>query len=337
MDADLDSMYKPKKKRSVTLLTFYVLVIYVAIQFFWWSYLMIDQSHEIYTRKMELISAYSNPEQSKIKQDILKKEMVSKWYMIAGEGSVFLGILSLGVVMVRRSFRKESEVMAKQTTFLHSITHEFKSPVASLRLQLETMQKRTLTAEQQGKALANAIDDTERLDVLIEKTLVAARIDNGEVPMHLEFMNLSEKLKEAIPQICRSYPRRNVVTNIQNDVFLHIDPWALNSILSNLLENAFLYSPPDKTVVVGLKWEGNIVQLTIKDQGLGITDKEKNMVFEKFYRADATVGYKGTGLGLFLVDYFVKAHQGTIVVTDNIPSGSIFELSFPTTKTDVHR
>lgn len=298
---------------------------------------MVDQSHEIFNRKMELISAFSSPAETKIKQDALRSEMVKKWYMVTGEGSVFLVILVLGVIMVRRSFRKESELMEKQRTFLHSITHEFKSPVTSLRLQLETLQKRSLTPEQQQKALGNAIDDTERLDKLIEKILMAARIDSGELPNHTEFMNLSEKLKEIIEQISRSYPRRNVVTNIQNDVYLHIDPWALNSIVSNLMENAFLYSPIDKTVVVGLKWEGNIVQLSVKDQGIGIPDKEKSQVFKKFYRSDATQGYKGTGLGLFLTDYFVKVHKGTIVVKDNTPSGSIFEISFPTDKTNVHR
>jgi two-component system sensor histidine kinase CiaH len=326
-----------KQKRSGALLTFYVLVIYIAVQFLWWSYLMVEQSHEIFHSKMELISAFSSPAQSKIKQEILNSEMVRKWLMVAGEGTVFIGILTIGVIMVRRSFRKESELMAKQNTFLHSITHEFKSPVASLRLQLETLQTRNLNPAQQQKALENAIDDTERLDILIEKALVAARIDNGEIPMFTEFMNLSEKLKELITQISRSYPNRNVVTNIQNDVFLHIDPWALNSILSNLMENAFLYSPADKTVVVNLKWEKNIVQLTVKDQGLGINEKDKKNIFRKFYRSDSTKGYKGTGLGLFLVDYFVKAHHGTIAVKDNIPEGSIFELSFPTTKTDAHR
>lgn len=326
-----------KQARSRALLTFNILVVYVAIQFFWWSYLMVNQSYEIFNRKMELISAFSTPADSKAKQDILRKELVKKWYMVVGEGAVFIAILASGVLIVRRSFRKESELVAKQNTFLHSITHEFKSPVASLRLQLETLQTRNLTPDQKQKALANAIDDTERLDILIEKTLVAARIDNGEVPMHVEFMNLSEKLKELIPQICRSYPNRSVVTNIQNDVFLHIDPWALHSILSNLLENAFLYSPADKTVVVNLKWEGNIVQITVKDQGIGIPDIEKQKVLEKFYRSDVTQGYKGTGLGLFLVDYFVKAHQGTIVIKDNTPTGTIFELSFPTHKTDAHR
>jgi len=298
---------------------------------------MVDQSHEIFNRKLELISAFSSPADSKIKQDLLRHEMVQKWYMVAGEGSVFLVILILGVIMVRRSFRKEAELMEKQRTFLHSITHEFKSPVASLRLQLETLQKRSLTAEQQQKALGNAIDDTERLDKLIEKILMAARIDSGELSNMTEFVNLSEKLKELIEQITRSYPRRNVVTNIQNDVFLHIDPWALNSIVSNLMENAFLYSAADKTVVVNLKWEGNIITLSVKDQGLGIPEKEKKNIFKKFYRSDATQGYKGTGLGLFLVDYFVKVHNGTIAVKDNTPEGSIFEISFPITKTNVHR
>ncbi len=298
---------------------------------------MIDQSYEIFHRKMELITAFSSPSDSKIKQDLLRHQMVQKWYMVAGEGSVFLVILFLGVLMVRRSFRKEAEIMEKQRTFLHSITHEFKSPVASLRLQLETLQKRSLTAEQQQKALGNAIDDTERLDKLIEKILMAARIDSGELTNMTEFINLSEKLKELVEQINRSYPRRNVVTNIQNDVFLHIDPWALNSIVSNLMENAFLYSPTDKTVVVSLKWEGNIIMLSVKDQGIGIPEKEKKEVFKKFYRSSSTQGYKGTGLGLFLVDYFVKVHNGTIAVKDNTPEGSIFEISFPTTKTDAHR
>ncbi|HTB31495.1 MAG TPA: HAMP domain-containing sensor histidine kinase [Bacteroidia bacterium] len=325
------------KPRSGALLTFYVLVIYVALQFFWWSYVMVAQSEEIFNRKMELISAYSSPADSKIKQDALRKEMVKKWYMVIGEGSVFLVILSLGVVMVRRSFRKEAELMAKQKTFLHSITHEFKSPVASLRLQLETLQKRNLNPEQQQTALANAIDDTERLDILIEKILMAARIDSGELPNVLEFMNLSEKLKEIIAQISRSYPRRNVVTNIQNDVFLHIDPWALNSIVTNLIENAFLYSPVDKTVVISLKWEGNTVSLSVRDQGIGIPDKDKKQIFQKFYRSDVTQGYKGTGLGLFLVDYFVKVHNGKIEIKDNTPEGSIFDISLPTTKTDAHR
>ena len=206
-----------------------------------------------------------------------------------------------------------------------------------MRLQLETMQKRNLSPDQQKQALANAIDDTERLDMLIEKTLMAARIDNGELPLHIEFVNLSEKLKEIMETISRSYPERNIITNMQHDIFLRIDPWALNSIFTNLLENAFLYSPADKAVTISLISERNTVKLSVADQGIGIPDKEKKKIFQKFYRSDSTRGYKGTGLGLFLVDYFVKMHNGKITVKDNIPQGSIVEIAFQTNKKDGNR
>lgn len=319
------------KQQPGALLIFYVLVIYVVAQFFSWAYFMINQSREIYNGKMALLINSSNP----VAQDTLQKELAGKYYMVAGEGIVFLGILALGVIMVRRSFRKESELVAKQKTFLHSVTHEFKSPVASMRLQLETLQKRSLSREQQQQALANAIDDTDRLDKLIEKILMAARIDSGELSLHAEFINLSEKLKEVIEQVKRSYPQRVVVTNIQDNIYLNIDPWAFNSIVTNLMENAFLYSSADKKVEINLMAEMNSVHLLVKDYGIGIPNEEKKKILQKFYRSNSTQGYKGTGLGLFLVNYFVKVHNGIIEIKDNKPEGSIFEITFPTNKTNV--
>lgn len=310
-----------------------MLVIYVVAQFFSWAYFMIDQSGEIYNGKIALLGANANP----AAQELLHKELVGKYYMVTGEGCVFLFILALGVIIIRRSFRKEAQLVAKQKTFLHSVTHEFKSPVASMRLQLETLQKRSLTPDQQQQALANAIDDTDRLDKLIEKILMAARIDSGEVLIHPELFNLSEKLREVIEQVKRSYPQRNVTANIVDDVFLYIDPWAFNSIVTNLMENAFIYSPGDKNVEINLTADTNRVYLSVKDSGIGIPNQDKNKIFGKFYRSDSTQGYKGTGLGLFLVDYFVKAHNGKIELKDNKPQGSIFEISFPIHKTNVEQ
>lgn len=298
-----------------------------------WAFLMINQSREIYSLKLQLLEPGASPSATKIAQGVLQKELIGKYYMVAGEGIVFLAILALGVIMVRRSFRKESELIAKQKTFLHSVTHEFKSPVASMRLQLETLQKRSLSPEQQQQALANAIDDTDRLDRLIEKILMAARIDSGQLPLHTEYLNISEKLKEMIEQIHRSNPQRNIAIRIQDGISLNIDPWGFESIVTNLLENAFLYSLPDKTVEVSLQTENNAVRLSVKDEGIGIPDDEKKKIFQKFYRSDATQGYKGTGLGLYLTDYFVKAHYGTIEIKNNKPGGSIFEITFPIFKT----
>lgn len=324
------------KQRSGALFTFYVLVIYVVAQFLSWAHLMIDQSREIHNLKLQWLDPHASPAAIKIAQDVLQKELMGKYYMVAGEGIVFIGILALGVIMVRRAFKKESEVIAKQKTFLHSVTHEFKSPVASMRLQLETLQKRSLSHDQQQQALANAIDDTDRLDRLIEKILMAARIDNRQLPLHAEYLNLSEKLKEVIEQIKRSYPQREVITNISSGIFLHIDPWAFESVVTNLMENAFLYSAADKPVEVNLTSTSNTVHLSVKDWGIGIADGERAKIFQKFYRSDTTQGYKGTGLGLFLTDYFVKAHNGTIEIKNNKPEGSIFEITFPIFKSNVN-
>jgi len=324
------------KQRSGALFTFYVLVIYVVAQFLSWAHLMIDQSREIHNLKLQWLDPHASPAAIKIAQDVLQKELLDKYYMVAGEGVVFLGILALGVVMVRRAFKKESELVAKQKTFLHSVTHEFKSPVASMRLQLETLQKRSLSHDQQQQALANAIDDTDRLDKLIEKILMAARIDNRQLPLHPEHLNLSEKLKEVMEQIKRSNPQRNLVTDIPDNVFLQIDPWAFESVVTNLVENALLYSQANKPVEIILAAETNTVRLSVKDQGMGIADGERAKIFEKFYRSDATQGYKGTGLGLFLTDYFVKAHNGHIEIKNNKPEGSIFEIVFPIFKSNVN-
>jgi signal transduction histidine kinase len=315
------------KQRSRALLIFYVLVIYVVAQFLSWAFFMIKQSQEIYNGKLALLPLKSNSDA----QQVLQNELTGKYFMVAGEGFVFVIILTIGVLMVRSTFRKESQLVAKQKTFLHSVTHEFKSPVASMRLQLETLQKRSLSPEQQQQALANAIDDTDRLDRLIEKILMAARIDSGELPVHVEHLNVSLKLKEVIEQVKRSYPQRNIFTSIQDNVVLKIDPWAFDSITTHLIENALLYSVADKPVEIALEADANSMSLLVKDFGVGISDDEKKKILQKFYRSDATQGYKGTGLGLFLVDYFVKAHKGTIEVKDNKPQGSIFEITFPIT------
>lgn len=308
----------PKKQFSRALLPFYVLVIYVLVQFFWWSYHMAQQSNMIYKQQLALNS-----------DNILalKTQLQAKYYMIVGEGSVFLGLMLLGIFQVRKAFKKESELLARQKTFLHSITHEFKSPIASLRLQIETLLKRNLPTDMQQQALNNALEDTDRLDQLLEKILVAARIDNKELPIYPENLNISEKIKETITQVNRAYPARKIEQNISPNVYSYVDAWALSSITTNLIENALLYSAQDKTVAIELAQKGNNAVLEIKDLGVGIPADERKKVFEKFYRLNSTS--KGTGLGLYLVDYFVKKHKGQITIKDNTPQGSIFEVVLP--------
>lgn len=261
------------------------------------------------------------------KRAALQADLQRKWIMIAGEGSVFLGLMLIGIFQVRKAFRKESELLARQKTFLHSVTHEFKSPVASLRLQIETLLKRNLPNDLQQQALSNALEDTDRLDQLLEKILVAARIDNRELPIYPENLNASDKTRDVIAQVGRAYPGRKIEQNIAPNVSIYVDAWAFSSIVTNLLENALLYSPQDKSVEVSLSQKENDAVLIVKDLGKGIPADERSNIFQKFYRLNTTS--KGTGLGLYLVDYFVKKHNGAITVKENSPQGSIFEVVLP--------
>jgi len=282
---------------------------------------MVEQTKIIHGQQVALVMGDT------AKQALLQEELHRKWFMIAGEGSVFLGLMLLGIFQVRKAFRKESELLARQKTFLHSVTHEFKSPIASLRLQIETLLKRNLSADLQQQALNNALEDTDRLDQLLEKILVAARIDNQELPVYPENLNVSEKIKETITQVNRAYPARKIEQNISPNVYSYVDAWAFSSIVTNLLENALLYSPQDKAVTIELTQNGNNAMLEIKDLGTGIPANERKKIFQKFYRLNTTS--KGTGLGLYLVDYFVKKHKGQITIKDNMPHGSIFEVVLP--------
>lgn len=256
-------------------------------------------------------------------------ELRRRWIMIGGEGAVFLSLMVVGIYRVQRSFRKEGELLSRQKTFLHSITHEFKSPVASMRLQLETLLKRNLTEEQQHTSLNNALEDTDRLDQLLEKTLVAARIDNGELPLFPESVDISAILIDCMDKVIRSNPNRKIIQHIEKRLVMYIDTWAFNSIALNLVENALLYSATGTAVEVDLSSNKGNVVLTVKDTGIGIPDAEKKKIFEKFYRLNSSGGYKGTGLGLFLADYLVKKNKGAISVRNNLPQGSIFEAVFP--------
>lgn len=312
---------KQNKQYPRALLPFYVLVIYVLVQFFWWSYLMADQASIIYQQNVAIAAG------DMAKQALLHKELHGRWFMIAGEGSVFLALMLIGIFQVRKAFRKESELLARQKTFLHSVTHEFKSPIASLRLQIETLLKRNLPADLQQQALNNALEDTDRLDQLLEKVLMAARIDNGELPIYPENLNLSDKVKDIVSKIQRSNPGRKIEQSLAENVFVNMDAWALNSIVTNLLENALLYSPQDKAIELALSQRGNDAVLAVKDYGSGIPADERKKIFQKFYRLSTTS--KGTGLGLYLVDYFVKKHKGSITVKENSPQGSIFEVVLP--------
>lgn len=320
------------KGKSRPLFWFYLLVVYIFIQFVWWSYLMIELNNEVYYLKTQVnLFQGESSEEIATKGNELNARLRTRWIMIAGEGSVFVGLLLLGILQIRKTFKKETALAQQQNNFLLSVTHELKSPIASAKLQLQTLEKRELDRAKQKEIIANAISDTERLNNLVENILLAAKIENSVYTLHKELVNLSEYLAEGLKQTISSFHyKRRIDLQIEPGIQLAIDRTSFPSIILNLFENAVKYSAEDSTITIVLKSQTDKVFLLVIDEGIGIDQKEKTRIFEKFYRVgdEEIRKTKGTGLGLYITNYLVQQHHGNITVKNNTPKGSIFEISF---------
>ena len=301
---------------SKVLLQFYLLVTYVLLQFCWWAYMITNLNKEVHDLKLKIeVYTNKNAEELAISQEQLNDKLHKRWLMIAGEGSVFALILGLGIYRTRNTFKKEFELSKQQKNFMLSITHELKSPIASARLQIETLLKRQLPQDKQEFVLNQALQETERLDALVEKILLANRIESSAYFIQKENFNLSALCQKTIENLKNTLLKNNIIFDkIDQDVIVFGDAMAFNSILTNLLDNASKYSAQHSEIEVVLSKERDIITLVIKDQGIGITPSEETKVFNKFYRAgnEETRNTKGTGLGLYIVKNLVNMHQGNI-------------------------
>jgi two-component system, OmpR family, phosphate regulon sensor histidine kinase PhoR len=317
---------------SRSLIRFYILVLYVLLQFIWWGYLMTEQNNEIYQLKSEInLLRHEDPQLVIEHGNDLEEKLRHRRMMIAGEGLVFILLLTFAFMQVRITFNKERQLSEQQKNFLLSVTHELKSPLASVKLIIETLLKRELEKEKQKTLLSNALGDTDRLNKLVENILLAAKIENSAFLLYKENINLSEYLEEEIKQILYlDTPAQKVVMHIQPNVFFPIDKTIFSSIFLNLLENAWKYSPANSPVKIVLKEQGNGLVLNVCDEGIGIPEAEKQKIFKKFYRigSEEIRNTSGTGLGLYIVKYLVEKHNGTILVENNEPKGTIFEVIF---------
>jgi signal transduction histidine kinase len=213
-----------------------------------------------------------------------------------------------------------------------AVTHELKSPLASIKLYMQTMQKHELEVLKSEEIIENVLNETNRLTSLVDNILLSSQIESGIYLMVKEEVNMS-KLTDELLENFALFPHKeniNIHKNIGPDIKLNADINAMNSVIINLIDNAVKYSDDSSNISVELASSNSNVILTVKDEGQGISDAEKAKVFDKFYRqeSESTRKSQGTGLGLYILKYLVEQHNGAISLTDNEPKGSIFEIIF---------
>ena len=281
---------------------FYALIIYAVAELIWWGYMLVTLQPE-------------------------------RTGMILGEGSMFIFVFVFGAVSLHKSIKKERKLHEQKKNFLLSVTHELKSPLASIKLLLQTIQKRDLTKQQTQDFIGKALLDIERLDDMVENMLLASKIDNRSYTFPKAGFNLSVLVDNIVNRLQLNKCDLNeqlINAEIEPKIEITGDKFALTSVVTNLIENAIKYSGPCEVVDVKLYSKNGLIHLEVADHGIGIADNEKSRIFDKFYRvgSEDTRNTKGTGLGLYIVKEVLEKHEASIRVKDNEPTGSIFEVVF---------
>ena len=241
------------------------------------------------------------------------------WAILATGGVLLSGVLA-GVIAYFTLTVKAIRLNQRQSNFIDSVTHELKSPIASLKLYLQTMTQREVGEEQQRDFRRIMLDDVERLDSLINHLLDAARIDGNAKPAGKELIRLDELLRQCAQTTCLRYKVPPDTVHIRSPAVSVISkPVQIEILFRNLIDNAVKYggSPPQVDVVVTTE-DDEQVKVSVTDNGPGIPANQRRKVFRRFVRLGNELqrSSPGTGLGLYLVRHVTKSLGGTIRVRD---------------------
>lgn len=318
-------------KKMITGIYIFVLV-YTVLQLVWWGVLLHQQSRQIaHYEQLELthkMHQFSEPSSFMTEMQRLHYEERMRTLKYIGEGTIFLIIILAGASIVYRAVWKQMRLQQQQQNFLMAVTHELKSPIAIVKLNLETLRKHKLDEEKQNRLLSTTVRETNRLDQLCNNILLASQFEHQKSKPFFEPIDLSQLLGQAIQELRERIQSHDILADIEPEIGMEADKFMMTLMLNNLVENAVKYAPKGTEIRVSLHLEQNDLLMRVCDQGEGIPHAEREKIFMKFYRIgnENTRKSKGSGLGLYLTRKIVEQHGGTIVVSDNLPKGTCFEI-----------
>jgi len=255
-------------------------------------------------------------------------ELTEQW--IGGNALLLVaGILSLIAIMtvlILFSVLLARQILEnrRQTTFVDSVTHELRSPLASIRLGLETLGRQGLSAAHEDRLRAMMLDDVERLSSFIEDILEVTRVEHGAIGQAIGSVDLLELTHRCVLAITRRYgvPVEEIVVDIPPDIRLATDATALEVILKNLLDNAVKYSArPIEVLVRSHRTPLGTTRIEVIDRGIGIPRGKLKRIFDRFYRVDeeSVRARRGTGLGLYVARALIRGLHGQLTAHSEGP------------------
>lgn len=308
-----------------TLMAYWLLFTYIVAALVWWFIDLEQQSFTIFQLEKQLAT-----DSEGINTALIRNKNRNIKYI--GEGVVCLSFLLMGAVIFYRLIRSMFYITHKERNFLLAVTHEFKTPITTIQLNLETLKKKQLPFDTTQKLIQKSIDESKRLNHVYNNLLLAAQFtETKKLSYTFEAIEIGPFVEKILKSYQISHPDRPFKSINQSppDTRIHANPQLIELCILNLLDNARKYSPAPGPVHIIIRClNKKKIAIAVKDEGIGISKNNKKYIFDRFYRVqnEHTRESKGSGLGLYIVREIIRLHKGAIHVSDNAPKGSIFHI-----------
>jgi signal transduction histidine kinase len=272
----------------------------------------------------------------------LEEEQSSRLNRYAWESAFFLVALGVCIAVIWRALRAEAKVLAEQDHFLALVSHQFKTPLASLQLSLETMSMRSLSPAEQRPLIERMLADLTRMETLVTRILDSVRLERGRVDLRREPIDLSSAVARVVGQVeerARA-DRITIATDVPRGLVALADPLAVDVVIRNLVENAIAAVAPvgGGSISLSARSVNGEIELSVRDTGVGFRPADGAQLFKKFSRLNpgGANSYYGTGLGLFIVRRMMQLAGGRVSAhSDGVGQGALFVLAWPMAPVDM--
>ena len=247
-----------------------------------------------------------------------------------------LGITILSFVLLYRNLLKQRRLTEIKNEFIGNITHELKTPIATVSVAIEAM--RNFNALQNPERTREYLDisanELQRLSLLVDKVLSLSKFQKNEIEIKKEKFDLLQLIKDVMESMKPQFEKQHAVATLQttgSNFIMEADERHISSVVYNLLDNALKYCKENPTIDIHVIDHTQYLELRVSDNGIGIAAEYNRKIFEQFFRVPHGDKHntKGYGLGLSYVNYIVKSHQGFIEVESELGKGSTFIVKLP--------
>ena len=317
-------------------IAFLAILVFSAAQVVWW---MIDQRRLVREETVRLVAAEERARRAEPAGAALaelERAHARRLRQYAWEGGFFLLVLAACMAVIARTLREESRLRRRQQNFIASVTHELKSPLASLQLAAETIALRRPEGDALQRLVTRMRGDVRRLESMVAKILDTASLEAGRLELKRERLELARVVAEIADEFEDRARERGVeiARRVPLGLVVAADAVAARTVLRNLVDNALRATTAagGGTITLAAREAGEQVELEVADSGVGFDPAEAPRLFEKFYRPGDELlrTSRGTGLGLYLVRRLVELERGRVSAASDGPGrGARFTVAWP--------